>query len=172
MAAAKFIDIAPLGADRLARMFAEAPEMAREELLRAMWAAVQHLEAEVKERTPTAHGTLRASVFGEARIEPDGVLGVVGSPLLHAPYVELGTKPHWPPVDALVDWVRVKFGVSEETELRRVAFLVARKISVSGTPAAGMFHSAAVANDQQIERPFELAAERLAARMGEAGGAA
>jgi hypothetical protein len=56
--------------------------------------------------------------------------------------VELGTRPHFPPVDALMDWVKVKLGISSPTEARRVAFLVARKIAARGTQGAFMFRDA------------------------------
>jgi hypothetical protein len=46
--------------------------------------------------------------------------------------VRHGTRPHFPPIDALVPWVRVKLRVAED-RVRQVAFLVARKISKVGT---------------------------------------
>jgi hypothetical protein len=33
------------------------------------------------------------------------VIGVVGSPLAYALPVEIGTRPHFPPVAAILDWV-------------------------------------------------------------------
>jgi len=46
--------------------------------------------------------------------------------------VRHGTRPHFPPIEALIPWVRAKLAVSEE-RVRSVAFLVARKISRVGT---------------------------------------
>lgn len=43
-----------------------------------------------------------------------------------------GTRPHFPPVDALIPWVRKKLGVPEN-RARSVAYLIARKISRVGT---------------------------------------
>lgn len=49
-------------------------------------------------------------------------------------YVRGGTRPHWPPVEALIPWVVAKMGLSGKAAERR-AFLVARGISRHGTKA-------------------------------------
>ena len=166
-----FIRIEPLNVARVAAVFEQAPAIAVEELLAAMTEVDLHLVREVAERTPTAHGTLRASIFGEERIQGDGVLGVVASPLAHAEYVELGTRPHFPPLEPLEDWVRVKFAKTDEDEIRGIALAIARTIAVRGTLAVGMFNRAFAANKGQIERRFERATARVAQRMNDAGGA-
>lgn len=57
-------------------------------------------------------------------------------------YIESGTRPHWPPVSALMDWVKVKRsslierfkGKSKRIPTdKQLAFLVARSISIKGT---------------------------------------
>lgn len=48
--------------------------------------------------------------------------------------VRMGTRPHFPPIDALVPWVVKKLNVPM-AEARSVAFLVCRKISRKGTKA-------------------------------------
>jgi hypothetical protein len=77
-----------------------------------MHGATMYLEGEVKERTPAAHGTLKQSISSEVHELGDAVIGVVGSPLAYAVPVELGTRPHFPPVDAIEDWVNVKLGMA------------------------------------------------------------
>lgn len=54
----------------------------------------------------------------------------------YASVIEFGRRPNSrrPPVDALVPWVRDKFGVRGK-EARSVAFLVARKIGIKGIKA-------------------------------------
>lgn len=165
-----FVSIEPVNVAQVRAMFAASPQMAQEELLAAMTAVTLHLQREVAERTPTAYGTLRQSVFAEQRIEPDGVLGIVGSAIQYAPYVELGTRPHFPPIEPLKDWVRKKFALAEEEQVEAAAWSIARKIAARGTLAVGMFHLAASANEAQIEARFVRAGERLAARMAAAGG--
>ena len=56
-------------------------------------------------------------------------------------YVENGTKPHWPPVDAIKKWISVKpvlprplkSGKLPTTD--QLAYLIGRKISKTGTKA-------------------------------------
>ena len=33
-------------------------------------------------------------------------------------FVEVGTRPHWPPVSALIPWVQVKFGLKDLQQIR------------------------------------------------------
>lgn len=48
-------------------------------------------------------------------------------------YIEYGTPPHFPPVEELMDWVKVKWGASSDKEARQKAFILARHISKYGT---------------------------------------
>lgn len=156
------------GAAELARAFELAPEIAAQELERAAWESELLLEREVKELTPVGiggGGGLKGSIAArEPKRLADGVIGVVGTPLNYAVPVELGTKPHFPPVQPLADWARQKLGV-DPGEARSVGFLIARKISKKGTKGAHMFADAFKANRGQVARIFEGARERIAARI-------
>lgn len=161
------LTITLVGGERLEQAFARAPGIVREELHRFVLGATQHLEAEVKDRTPQgAHGLLAQSINSEVGNLADGVLGVVGSPLPYAIPVELGTKPHFPPVQALKDWVRFKLGKTG-TEVRRVAYLVARKIAKRGTKGHFMFLDAFQDSEPELHRQFENTVARIGARIGE-----
>lgn len=54
-------------------------------------------------------------------------------------YVEEGTKPHWPPVDAILNWVQVKPVIPRPDMNGRIptqkqlAYLISRKIAREGT---------------------------------------
>lgn len=53
-----------------------------------------------------------------------------------APYaaaVELGSRPHTVPLDALIDWVLVKGFASDMKQARAIAIAVQRKIQADGT---------------------------------------
>lgn len=150
---------------RVRQAFARAPGIVREELSRFVAGATQHLEAEVKDRTPQgAHGLLAQSINSEVRALADGVLGVVGTPLPYAIPVELGTKPHMPPVLALEDWVRAKLG-ARGAEVHRVAYAVARKIAKHGTKGHFMFRDAFADNEAELRRQFAATAARIVARI-------
>jgi len=166
-----FMEIDYGGAEQVAAAFAQAPDIAREELLRAVTEADSLLEREVREATPTAHGLLRAGMFHTEQVSESGVIGVVGSPLNYAEPVELGTRPHFPPIEPLIDWVKVKLGVPEK-EARGVAFLVARKIARSGTKGAFMFSKTLKAQEAAVGAIFHAALARIAERIAAAGGSA
>lgn len=154
------------GWDRLDQAFRQAPDIVRQEFDAYMHAATQHMQSEVVDRTPAAMGTLRASIHGSVERMADGVLGVVGTAQPYAIPVELGTKPHFPPVLAIQDWVRVKLGKTGK-EGRSVAFAIARKISKVGTKGHFMFRDAFQhpVNQAELQRQFDAAGERILARL-------
>ena len=58
---------------------------------------------------------------------PDGSIVEIGPTAPYGPYVEFGTKPHFPPMDALEDWAR-RHGMDS-------AWPICKAISERGTPA-------------------------------------
>lgn len=57
-------------------------------------------------------------------------------------YIEYGTKPHWPPPQALLKWIQAKpilpraiNGITPSKD--QLAYLIGRKISKTGTKAGG-----------------------------------
>ena len=53
-------------------------------------------------------------------------------------YLENGTKPHFPPIDAIEKWITVKHIIPTTNSgkvptTRQLAYLIAREISISGT---------------------------------------
>lgn len=156
--------------DTLARGLLEVPEFARRELEAAATEATLLVQREWQDGLPRASGLTAASITSDVASTPAGVLGIVGSSQPSALFVELGTKPHMPPVDALVPWVKAVLGIAEPKQARSVAFLVARKIARHGTPAQRPLGKAVEAAEVQVVGIFERAAGRIAERM--AGGAA
>jgi hypothetical protein len=150
---------------RLQAQMAQSPNVVREELLTAMTEADLLVEREVKERTPHAHGLLRDSIRGVETVVGLGVEGFVGTSLSYVQPVELGTRPHFPPVEALIDWVKVKLGIQSDREARGVAFLIARKIAAKGTKGAEMFAHTLQAVEAQVRAIFSRAQDRIAARL-------
>lgn len=150
---------------RYAQFLRQAPRIAREEMAIGLEEALSLLEREIKENMPVgAHGLLRGSVFHEMRGDPRGVAGIVGSPQQYALPVELGTKPHFPPLAPLQDWVERKLGV-DKSESKQVAFLIARKISRKGTKGQHPFEKGMSENSRQVISMIEAAIARIAARL-------
>jgi hypothetical protein len=152
---------------RLGQQIARAPEVVREELRGFVETTLAHLQGEVQERTPTTQGTLRKSITSQVtELQGLGVEGRVGSPLGYATAVELGTKPHMPPVAPLELWAQAKLGVRGK-EARQAAWAIARKIARVGTEGAFMFRDTFEANQDAIQAGLSRAVERIAQRIGD-----
>lgn len=159
------------GLDALRRGFDQAPEVTRREMLAGATEATLLQEREVKDAMPRVTGMTAASVSSDAFSTPVGVIGVVGSSQPTAMFLELGTKPHMPPVEALVPWVKAVLGV-EPKRARSVAFLVARKIARKGTKPKRHFEKVATSTEAQVLRILETAAGRVASHLAGSGGTA
>jgi hypothetical protein len=168
--AGPFIVITPVGFAQGRQALAQFSDVLADELLTAMTEVDLFLQREVMEATPTAYGTLRASIFAEERINGDGILGVVASPLNYVEYVELGTRPHFPPVAPLEDWVRKKLGLTDDAQVAGVALAIARKIAARGTLAVGMFNRTFRYYQPQVEKRFEAALQRAVQRTQSGAG--
>ena len=118
--------------------------------LNAMRDATLLVTRDAKINAPVDTGRLRASITPEVKQRWRRVEGVVGSNVKYAPYVELGTRPHWPPPGALATWAR-RHGIDE--------FLVQRAIGRRGTKAV-----------EFLKRAFEDNSERIVALLGHAVG--
>lgn len=165
------IEVAAPNAPDLIALMRAAPEIAIEELVRTTFEASFLLEREVKERTPAgigAGGGLRGSIGArEPQVLADNVIGEMGTSLSYAIPVELGTRPHRPPIAPLQDWAEHKLGIDSERS-RAVAFAIAGKIAKVGTKGAFMFRDALAAHRDQVDRMYRACAERILQRI-EAG---
>ena len=64
-----------------------------------------------------------------ANVFPAGAGGI------EALVINDGAKPHRPPIDNLMPWVRVVLGIDDAKEQRRAAFRISRAISRRGLPS-------------------------------------
>jgi HK97 gp10 family phage protein len=83
-------------------------ELHGEPILRAMREATLLVDRDAKKNAPVDVGRLRASITPSVKQEGTQVIGIVGSNVKYAAAVELGSKPHMPPVQAIAEWVRHK----------------------------------------------------------------
>ena len=79
-------------------------------------------------------------------------------------YIESGTKPHWPPVDAMLNYVKVK-PILPRPDSRgklptpeQLAYFIGRKISQVGTEGTNNFHKTA---EQVNEKYLPLIEEAI-----------
>jgi hypothetical protein len=163
------VTFTPYGLAALQRGFAEAPAVARRELLAAAKEATLLLQADVQGHYPAHTGLTRGSITADAFSLPMGVLGLVGSANPVAAFIELGTRPHTPPIEPLLKWVQDILGKSGP-EGFITARSIQRKIRARGTEARPKFADAAARNAATIDRIFDAAAGRVAARLAAPGG--
>lgn len=154
------------GAAELAAAWAKAPDVVAEELTRTTWEAELLLQREIQDRTPTgATGLLRESIHArEPRRLDRIVIGEVGTSIAHAVPVELGTRPHFPPIAPLQDWAEAKLGLDAEAA-RGAAFAIARTIAKRGTRGAFMFEHGFARARAQIVQMYDAALLRIRNRL-------
>ena len=121
-------------------------------MLNAMRDSTMQVMRLARKNTPVDTGKLQASILPEIRATQNEVMGVVGSNVKYAPYVELDTRPHWPPIAALEVWA-ARHG--------RSAFYVARLISIKGTKGKHMLENAFKDSEGAINRRFERAVSEV-----------
>lgn len=140
------------GLEELERAMRKAPELVHREMHRAMTKSTMVVEEKTKRETPVDTGRLRAS--WNSRVEGFGtdIRGVVGTKVFYAPYVEYGTRPHWPPPGALATWAK-RHGIPE--------FVVARTIAARGTKGRKMLTTALEESIRKIEALFSKAIDRV-----------
>ncbi|MGD8499059.1 MAG: HK97 gp10 family phage protein [Phycisphaerales bacterium] len=122
----------------------------------AMHKATRLLERDVTQRTPVDTGRLRSSIGSEVKGLGSNIVGSVGSNVVYAPYVEHGTRPHWPPIAAMETWAR-RHGMT--------AFVAARAIARFGTRARRMFQGALEAKGREVQQIFDDAIAELVGRL-------
>ncbi|MCU0515233.1 MAG: HK97 gp10 family phage protein, partial [Anaerolineae bacterium] len=95
-----------------------------EAYLRGMREATLMVTRSAKLRAPVDTGRLRASITPTVQRSGETVTGVVGTNVKYAAAVELGSRPHYPPIAPLKVWARRK-GLN--------AYAVANAIAKRGT---------------------------------------
>ena len=121
-------------------------------MLEAMRDATLIVQRSAREYAPVDTGRLRASIVPEVRMAGADVVGVVGTNVKYGPFMELGTRPHWPPLGALETWAR-RHGTT--------AFVVARAIARRGTKARRYLQKALQNNREAITRLLDRAVGRI-----------
>lgn len=111
-------------------------------ILRAYQRATLLVQRTAKQLAPVDTGQLRASITPDVRQSWNRVQGVVGTNVVHGPFMELGTRPHWPPLAALATWAR-RHGTT--------AFVVARAIARKGLKARRYLQRAVEQNATAIQ---------------------
>jgi hypothetical protein len=136
--------------DRLAKKF---PTAVRDAQVSKITEVLMLLERAIKKETPYGAGPihLRDTIHSKISVAGEKVVGVTGTPLQYGEPVEMGTKPHFPPIGPIQFWVEQKLHI-EGKEARGVAFLIARAISKRGTKPHKMFMTGLEENEAMVIR--------------------
>ena len=81
-------------------------------------------------------------------------------------YLENGTRPHFPPTDAIERWITVKRIVPSTINGRvpttkQLAYLIAREISIKGTKATKMLQKTINSSDDLINELCDILAQQI-----------
>ncbi len=145
------------GLERVERKFREAPGVVNSEIRNGMERSVKKVTTDVQAGTPVDVGRLRSQITNVVQGSGAETRGIVGTNVKYAPYMEFGTRPHWPPIKALEVWAR-RHGTT--------AFVVARAIARRGTAAREMFRKGLEENVEWIKNEFNEVGKRIADRLG------
>ena len=94
----------------------------------------------------------------------------VGTNSQHAIYVHEGTRPRskFPPRKPIETWVKKKLGITEQAEIKSVAFLIARSIKERGTSMRGEGSGKGPRRRPFLDRALEKHQDRFVSKMQEA----
>lgn len=157
---------------QLADFWKRAPDITRARLKQAMTAVDADQVAYLKRNLPRGAGGaagLSGSVTSEEHALADAVIGVTYAQKDYAVYVELGTKPHWMPIQPLIDWVKVKIGLLDESA-KSVAYAIRASIAKKGTRAQPVWQHTFAERAQYRSATFDAAMTAIARDL--AGGTA
>lgn len=150
------------------------PEICREALTAAMYEATTFLEREVKRLTPTgvfgAGGGLVSTIHGEVVGKgTEFVKGIVGHGSVYGDVIEKGRRAGktWPPEGALLRWIETKIGAADEREMKRLEFVIRRKIGKKGFPGVHMFERAFKEGWARVSKIFDDAGFKAKKKLEE-----
>ena len=151
-----------------AAMFGQFPDALRRAVERGLERATELLERAVAAAAMSPFGARSSAPLGELarsvkrEVFSDADTGrAIGRVFLGSPadqyglFVEVGTRPHFPPPAAIEGWVRRRLGVTNDRQARELAFLIGRKIARTGTPGRFLFERALEENVERVVAIFE-----------------
>lgn len=148
------------GLDQLVAKAAEAGDEMTALLLEAMIRSTDRVKQQIQDNITSKGITNTGNLSGSVDVvEVSPERGVVGVGEDYGAYVEFGTDPHWPPVDAIERWAQTKLGVPG------LGFIIARKISKVGTKAQPYVRPAFESEQDFVLQQFAEVGEKIVASM-------
>lgn len=148
--------------EQFAELLRELPEEFTQAAVRGLRSAAMVLQGyaveEITHAEPhpaVATGELARSVVSTP-VE-DGSIVKVDAP--QGVFMEEGTRPHFPPLQPLEDWVTLKGFARDPAAVRRIAYAIALKIARDGIAPRHFFQKAVARLEREAVIPREIAAE-------------
>jgi len=126
----------------------------------AMARATLVVTRSARKNAPVDRGPLRASIVPEVVFREKTVSGIVGSNREYAPYLELGTRPFWPPWQPLYEWALRKLR-GDQQGARALAAGARLAISRRGIQAKRFLQRAVEDNAARVRGIIEQALGRI-----------
>lgn len=81
-------------------------------------------------------------------------------------YLENGTRPHFPPIDKIEEWIRIKRIVPQTIgrrvpTTRQLAYLIGREISVKGTKPTKLLQKTIDESDDLLDKLADIITNQL-----------
>ncbi|MBU1173740.1 MAG: hypothetical protein KKD44_29570, partial [Proteobacteria bacterium] len=114
----------------------------------------------IKQATPQDMGMLESRIVAE--VHP--LYGKVGTIVQYAPFIEFGTKPHFPPVEPIEAW-------ASRHGMAGMGFVIARAISRRGTQPEHLEGKVTVKGQGPFSYGSKLVMEKFSELLKEIGAA-
>jgi len=144
------------GLDELISNMGETGSMVKPLVASAINKSVVKIRERAINNAPVAFGGLK----GKIRSNVVDLTGTVWSGEKYGIFVELGTRPHFPPVEKLKPWAALKLGNEN------LAWAVAKKIAREGTDPQPFMQPAVEESLSDIQNNFRILGDQLIKIMG------
>ena len=137
-----------------------------EEFKKALEESSALIQRDLIRGTQVHTSNLRNSIFREIRGRGISLHAIIGTPVVYANFIETGNPAHFPNVENIKGWVRLKLGVTGQA-LDKLTFIIARRMSVRGLKKAHfMFRNAFLKGKLKAQSILDKSARRIVERWG------
>ena len=147
------------GIDELRQGLDRAPKVIETELKDGLRKSTELIKQKARRKAGSPPIVFKGELARSIQARVTGFRGIVGAEAKHAPFVEFGTKPHFPPIAPLERWAQLKLGKPG------AGFAIAKKISERGTKAQPYFEPAIEESQTDIVRIFDNVGEVIINRL-------
>ena len=131
------------------------PKLSKQLAKVAMIESTNYIKNRVQDKITSEKITFQGGLQQSVHATATSVKGSVYVGKKYGIFVELGTKPHWPPREPIEKWARLKLGQPG------LGFVISRKIAQVGTKAHPYFWPTVWKSQRYVNHVFEQIPEAL-----------